>query len=165
MAKRLDFSLDFLSRKKSSEKSSRLARALDDFGIEKITKLANEIYDNGNIPEISIFIMIPKIPGATECELHRTISIMCHIIKLILRVIMTRVRKVLRPEILQTQCGFMADAGTRNATFMIRFLSDKTIEKQKDLYICFLDYTAFDRVKHGKIIELLQRLDTDRKDI
>ena len=37
--------------------------ALDDFGIDNITKLANEISDNGKIPEDlcrSIFIMIPK---------------------------------------------------------------------------------------------------------
>ena len=49
--------------KKSSEKSSRLARALDDSSIEKIPKLANEIYDNGKIPEDlsrSIFIIISK---------------------------------------------------------------------------------------------------------
>ena len=110
--------------------------------------------------------MIPKKPGAIECELHRTISLMSHIIKLILRIIMTRIRRVIRPEISQTQCGFVADAGTRNAIFMIRLLSEKAMEKQKDLHICFLDYTkAFDRVKHEKIIELLQRLDTNGKDI
>ena len=79
---------------------------------------------------------------------------------------MTRIGKVIRPEISQAQCGFVADAGTRYVIFMIRLLSEKATEKQKDLYICFLDYTkAFDRVKHEKIIiELLQRLDTDGKD-
>ena len=60
----------------------------------------------------------------------------------------------------------MADAGTRNAIFMITLLSEKVMEEQKDLYICFLDYTkAFNRIKHEKIIELLQRLDTNGKDI
>ena len=102
--------------------------------------------------------MIPKKPGAIECGLYRTISLMSHIIKLILRIIMTGIRRVIRPEMSQTQYGFVADAGTRNSIFMIRFLSEKAMEKQKDLHICFLDYTkAFDRVKHEKIIELLQR--------
>ena len=46
------------------------------------TKLLNAIYDSGAIPEDlakSVFIALPKIPGATECELHRTISLMSHI--------------------------------------------------------------------------------------
>ena len=149
--------------------TTEMIKALDDFGIEKITILANEVYDNGKIPEDlsrSIFIMIPKKPDAIECELHMTISLMSHILKLILRIIMPRIRRVIRPEISQTQCGFVADAGTRNAIFMIRLQSEKAMEKQKDLHICFLDYTkAFDRVKHEKILELLQRLDTNGKDI
>ena len=109
---------------------------------------------NGKILEDlsrSSFIMIPKKPGPIECELHRTISLMSHIIKLIRRIIMTRIRRVIRTEISQTQCGFVADLGTRNAIFMIRLLSEKAMKKQKDLYICFLDCTkAFDRVKHEK---------------
>ena len=117
--------------------TTEMIKALDDFGIEKITILANEIYDNGKIPEDlsrSIFIMIPKKPGAIECELHRTISLMSHIIKLILRIIMTRTRRAIRPEILQAQCGFVADAGTRNAIFMIRLLSEKQW-KSRRIYI------------------------------
>ena len=63
--------------------TTEMIRVLDDFGIEKITNLANAIYDNGKIPEDlsrSIFIMLPKNLGAIECELHRTISLMSHII-------------------------------------------------------------------------------------
>ena len=40
---------------------TEMIKALDDFGIEKITNLAKEIYDNGKIPEDlsrSVFIMI-----------------------------------------------------------------------------------------------------------
>ena len=33
------------------------------------------------------------------------------------------------------------------------------------IYICFIDYEAFDRVKHAKIIECMENLDIDRKDI
>ena len=68
------------------------------------TKLLNAIYDSGAIPEDlakSVFIALPKIPGATECELHRTISLMSHITKVLLRVLMLRMRKSLRPEMLK----------------------------------------------------------------
>ena len=85
-----------------------MIKTLDDFGIEKLTIMANEIYDTGKIPQDlnkSIFIALPKKPGTIECELHRTISLMSHITKFILRVIMMRVRRCTKPEISQEQCG------------------------------------------------------------
>ena len=40
------------------------------------------------------------------------------------------------------------------------------IEKQKDVYVCFIDYSkAFDMVKHEPLIELLQSLDIDPQDV
>ena len=43
---------------------------------------------------------------------------------------------------------------------------EKCIEKQKDLYICFIDYVkAFDCVKYDKLLELIQELDIDGKDL
>lgn len=70
--------------------------ALDDFGIEKITEIINEIYNNGDIPEDlsrSIFIALPKKPGTNKCELHRTISRMSHITKNIIHILMKHAAK------------------------------------------------------------------------
>lgn len=58
-----------------------------DFRINKITEVINEMYDSGNIPEDpskSIFIPLPKKPGANKCELRRTISLISHITKLMI---------------------------------------------------------------------------------
>ena len=50
----------------------------------------------------------------------------------------------------------MPDRGTRNAIFMSRRLGERMIEKQKDVYVCFIDYSkAFDTVNHEPLIELL----------
>ncbi|GFN97376.1 endonuclease-reverse transcriptase [Plakobranchus ocellatus] len=54
-----------------------IIKALDNLGIDLTTKLLNAIYDSGTILEDlckSDFIVLPKTPGATECEHHRTIS-------------------------------------------------------------------------------------------
>ena len=146
-----------------------MIQATGDFGIDKITEISNEIYDSGKIPEDltkSIFIALPKKPGATECELHRTISLMSHVIKIILRVLMMRARRCTRPEISKVQCGFTEDTGTRNAIFILRNLCERAIEVQKDLYVCFIDYTkAFDKVRHCDMLDILQELDIDGKDI
>jgi len=37
---------------------------------------------------------------------------------------------------------------------------------QKDLYVCFIDYVkAFDKIQHRTLIEMLEMLDTDGKEI
>ena len=143
--------------------------ALDDLGIEAVTKLLNSIYDSGKIPSDllkSIFIALPKSPGATECEMHRTISLMSHFTKILLRVLMKRMRNSLRPEISRTQFGFVPDKGTRNAIFTLSMLMERCIEVQKDLYICFIDYSkAFDKVRHNELFDILEQLDIDGKDL
>ncbi|XP_042884442.1 uncharacterized protein LOC122261026 [Penaeus japonicus] len=48
---------------------TEMIKALDEFGIDKMTEIINEIYDSGEIPEElskSIFIALPKKPGAIE---------------------------------------------------------------------------------------------------
>ena len=146
-----------------------MIKALDEFGIAKVTDLINEIYDTGEIhPDLckSIFVTLPKKPGATECELHRTISLMSHITKILMRVIMARTRKAIRPEIGKEQFGFVQNAGTRNAIFILRMLLETAIERQRNLYVCFIDYSkAFDKVRHENLIEILQSLDIDGKDV
>ena len=63
-----------------------MIKALDDFGIEKLTIMANEIYDTGKIPQDlskSIFIALPKKPGAkiikknTKLDSKQTSNVPC----------------------------------------------------------------------------------------
>ncbi|XP_076322041.1 uncharacterized protein LOC143231381 [Tachypleus tridentatus] len=89
-----------------------LLLALKEVGIQEVTKLLNTIYDTGEIPEDfkkSVFIALPIKPGTTDCEQHRIISLMSHLTKVLLRVLMSRMRNKIRPEISDTQFGFIAD--------------------------------------------------------
>ena len=114
----------------------------------------------------SIFIALPKKPGATDCELHQTISLMSQVTKLLLRIIMMRVRNKINPEIAEEQCGFVEGKGTTNAIFILRTLIERALEIQKDVYLCFIDYTkAFDRVRQDEIIKELTKLKIDGKDL
>ena len=59
----------------------------------------------------------------------------------------------------------MPDNGTRNAIFVLKRLVERSVEKQKYVYTCFIDYSkAFDTVKHDLLVELLQSLDVDDAD-
>ena len=54
----------------------------------------------------------------------------------------------------------------KNAIFMVRMISERAIEKQGDVYMCFIDYTkAFDRVQHDELLKMLMNLDLYGKDI
>ena len=91
---------------------------------------------------------------------------MSHITKILLRVILTRARSKVRPEISEEQYGFMEDRGTRNAMFMMRSIAERAIEMQRDLYVCFIDYTkVFDKVRHKNLMQILNNLDLDGKDL
>ena len=63
-------------------------------------------------------------------------------------------------DIALVQYGFMPDKGTGNAIFVLRRLVEKSVEKQRDVYTCFIDYSkAFDTVKHESLVEVLQSQD------
>jgi len=68
----------------------------------------------------STFITLPKNPGATKRELHRTISLMSHPTKLLLRVLLDRLRGRTVGEVSEEQYGFTPDKGTRNAVFVLK---------------------------------------------
>ena len=146
-----------------------MVEALEEWGYGVVIQLANRIYDTGQIPtpmQLSTFITIPKKPGAMECNRHRTISIMSQLGKIVLRIILNRIRNKIRPEIPEEQYGFVKGKGTANAIFLLRMLSERAIEMQKDLYLCFIDYEkAFDTVRHQELLRMLERLGVDEKDM
>ena len=79
---------------------------------------------------------------------------------------MLRARNKIRSEISEEQYGFMQDKGTRNAIYILRILAERAIEMQRDVYLCFIDFTkAFDRVKHKDLMQILMELDIDGKDL
>ena len=141
--------------------------AAGDMGIAEVTKLSNMMYIQGGFPSElnkSIFTL-PKVNGATKCEKHRTISLMSHITKLVFRIVINKIRGRTLQEVSPEQYGFMPDKGTRNAIFVLKRLVERSVEKQKDVYTCFIDYSkAFDTVKHDSLVELLQSLDVDDAD-
>lgn len=119
-----------------------MIKALDDFNIDEITEIISEIDNSGDIVEHlsrSIFIALPKKPGTNKCEFHWTIILRSHITKLITPILI-RVCSRIRLEIGQEQCVFVKDTETRNMIFMLRMLSERSIQLQRDVYLCFIDY-------------------------
>ena len=136
----------------SDEISTEMLRVLDDENTEVITNLCNIMYNSGIIStdlKQSIFITLPKKSKAQSCTKYRTISLMSHITKLLLKVIGQRIVKKIDNEVSRLQSGFRTGSGTREGIFNLGTVCER----------------AFDRVKHSKIIECLSEIGIDDKDL
>ena len=106
-----------------------------------------------------IFIALSKVNGTIKCE-KRTISLMSHVTKLVLRIVISRIRGRTLHEITPERYGFMPDKGTINAICVLRMLVERSNETHKYVYVCFIDYSkVFDTVKHKLLVDLLQSRD------
>ena len=92
--------------------------AVGTFGISKVTELPNIIYNSGEVQKQmlqSIFIALPNKAGTIEYVNYRLISLMSHIMKIILRILMNRNERRINEAISDVQFGYKSGKGTRNA--------------------------------------------------
>ena len=62
-------------------------------------------------------------------------------------------------ELPDVQVGFSKGKETRDQNANIHWLIEKAREFQKNIYICFIDYTkAFDCVDHNKLWKILKEM-------
>ena len=128
--------------------------------------LDNLIYNTAIWSEdftMSKMITIPKKTNAKKCEDYRTISLIPHSSKIILKTIYDRIyKKKIDACLGWDQFGFRSGMGTRDAIGTLRVIIEKSIEFGKSLYISFVDYEkAFDRVNWMKLMEVLEIIGLD----
>ena len=86
--------------------------------------------------------------------------------KVLLKVILNRIKNKVNAEVSQEQFGFRPHLGTREAIFCMRMITERYIGAQKDVFACFIDYSkAFDKIHHTELIESLNKINLDGKDI
>ena len=143
--------------------SAEALNSLDEHNIDIITTLCNIIYNTGYIPtemKQSIFIPIPKKPKTQNCNEYRTISLMSHVTKLLLKIIQVQKTVKINKEVSELQSEFRFGMGTKEGIFNLRSICERALEVHKEVYICFIDQTkAFDQVKHSKMIECLKEFE------
>ena len=126
------------------------------------------MYEDGVWPEdFTRVVMIPiqKKSNAIECEDHRTISLISHASKILLKILTKRIEAKAKGFIGQNQFGFRKGCGTRDAIGVMRVLCERSLEHDNDVYICFVDFEkAFDRVDWIKMMQVLKLLGVDWRD-
>jgi hypothetical protein len=119
-------------------------------GLKLMTKLINIIYETGEWPkdftEVTM-IALKKRPQATKCSDRRTISLIAHTAKIVVKILRRRIEKKIEDVLGEDQFGFRIGKGTRDAIGMMRIVSERTLEIDEELSDCFIDWQqAFDRV-------------------
>ena len=88
----------------------------------------------------SVFIPIPKKGNAKECSNYRTIALISHTSKVMLKILPARIQQYVNCELPDVQAGFRKGRGTRDQIAIIRWIIKKAREFQKNIYFCFIDY-------------------------
>ena len=88
----------------------------------------------------SVFIPIPKKGNAKECSDYRTIALISHANKVMLKILQVRLQQYVSCELPDVQAGFRKGRGTRDQIANICWIMEKAREFQKNIYFCFIDY-------------------------
>ena len=99
-----------------------------------------------------LIITLPKKGNLQLCQNYRTISLISHSSKVMLKVILNRLKPQAEEIIAEEQAGFRAGRSTTEQIFNLRILCEKYLQHQQNLYHVFIDFKkAFDRVWHAAL--------------
>ena len=141
---------------------------LDEEATLELVNICKRIYEEGVWPKDfakTVLIPLPKKLNASDCGDYRTISLITHASKILLKVLNKRLEGKAGDYISKTQFGFKRGCGTRDAIGVMRMLSEKMLDHGKELFVCFVDYEkAFDKVNWVKMMGILKDLGIDWRD-
>ncbi|XP_062977616.1 uncharacterized protein LOC134395383 [Elgaria multicarinata webbii] len=104
----------------------------------------------------STYIPIPKKGNTKECSNYRTVALISHASKVMLKILQGRLQQFMERELPDVQAGFRKGRGTRDQIANICWIMEKAREFQKNIYFCFIDYSkAFDCVDHNKLWQVI----------
>ena len=105
----------------------------------------------------SVFIAIPKKGDAKECSNYRTIALISHTSKVMLKILHARLQQYMNQELPYVQAGFRKGRGSTDQIANNCWIIKKAREFQKNIYFCIIDYAKdFDCVDHNKHWKILK---------
>ena len=87
---------------------------------------------------MSVFIPIPKKGNAKECSNNRTIALISHTSKVMLKILQGRLQQYMNLELPGVQARFRKGRGTKDQMANIHWIIKKAREFQKNIYFCFM---------------------------
>ena len=123
--------------------------------VNALLTICNKIWRTGEWPTPwtqSLVITLPKNGNLQLCQNYRTISLISHPSKVMLKIILNRLKPEAEKIIAEEQAGFRPGSSTTEHILNLRILCERYLHHQQDLYHVFIDFKkAFDRVWHASL--------------
>ena len=111
-----------------------LFQILKDNAVKALHSICQQIWKTQQWPQNwkrSVFIPIPKKGNAKGCSNYRTIALISHASKVILKILPVRLQQYVNHELRDVQAGFRKGRGTRDQIANIHWIMEKAREFQK----------------------------------
>ena len=141
---------------------AELFQILKDDAVKVLHSICQHIWKTQQWPQAwkrSVFITIPKKGNAKECSNYRTIVLISHASKVMLKILQARLQLFMYHELPDVKARFRKGRGTRDQIPNICWIIEKARTFQKNVYFCFIDYAkVFDCVDHNKLLTILKEM-------
>ena len=97
---------------------------------------------------------LPKKGNLQLCQKYRTISLISHPSKVMLKIILNRLQPQAEEIIAEEQAGFRAGRSTTEQIFNLRILGEKYLQHQQNLYHVYIDWQGMARTHMGNYEEI-----------
>ena len=139
-----------------------LFQILKDDAVKVLHSTSQQIWKTQQWPQDwnrPVFITILKKGNVKKCSNYRTIVLISHVSKVMVKILQARLQQYVNWELPDVQAGFRKGRRTRDQIANIHWIIEKARKFQKNIYFCFIDYAkAFDCVDHNKLWNILKEM-------
>ena len=118
-----------------------LFQILKDDALTVLHSICHQIWKTQQWPQdwkMSIFIPIPQKGNTKECSNYRTIALISHASKVVLKILQARLQQYMNRELPVVQTGFRKGRGTRDQIANIRWIMEKSKRvPEKHLFLLY----------------------------
>ena len=111
-----------------------LFQILKDDAVKVLQSICQQIWKTQQWPQDwkrSVFIPIPKKGNAKECSNYRTVALISHASKVMLKILQARLQQYVNHELPDGQAGFRKGRGTRDQIANIHWIIEKQASSRK----------------------------------
>ena len=123
--------------------------------IDALLNICNKIWQTVDWPASwtqSLVINLPKKGNLQQCQNYRSINLISHASKVMLKILLNRLNPQAETIIVEEQAGFRPGRSTTEQIFNLRILCERYLQHQQDLFHVFVDFKkAFDRIWHAAL--------------
>ena len=117
-----------------------LFQILKDDAVKVLHSICQQIWKTQQWPhdwKRSVFIPIPKKGNAKECSNYRTIALISHASKVMLKILQARLKQYVNRELPEVQAGFRKGRGTRDQSANIQDHGKSKRVPEKHLFLLY----------------------------